>query len=618
LVFETNPEQSNDEIYFENSQSFDIVDGYHMSGNETNDQNQTGTQDAIIDLDFFNCFSFGNGVESYKIKDSLTGASLYLGSRVTAVSQEEFKESHRYAGITYSGVYNSETNLNKLNEFNLSLVNWKDCEKSFGPINVLHGRQTDMLVLQEDKISNVLVGKNLLSDAAGGGAITSIPEVLGTQIARIEEYGISDNPESFVVYGYDSYFTDTKRNVVLNLKGNDLIPISNTGMSNWFRNEFKDRVGFNNIAGYDPYMKEYVLSLSPASKYIDLCYSETSSDYACFACRATPISLCYSDISSDYACLSCNATLISLCYNDVSAYNACSYCNDTPTLTTAAISSLSNSSATSGGSISSDGGSVIITKGVCWNTAGNPDIDDNKVPSGEGTGSFSANITGLSPGIQYHVRAYATNNAGTAYGNEVSFTTLFEISIGNQIWTTKNLDVERYRDGTTIPQITDGAAWRDATYGAWCYQDNNQANGPIYGKIYNWYAVNNIDNGGIAPLGYHVPSDTEWEALRTNLDGESVAGGKMKSTGTELWRPTNVDATNSSGFTGIPGGYRTGASSTPGYFSGTGSRGIFWSTSLNASFNYLANHWALKNTDGTFTKSYFYKNYGASIRLIKD
>jgi len=262
LIFETQPEPSNGEIYYENSQSFDIVDGYHMSGNRDNDQNQTDSQPAIIDLDFFNCFMFNNGVESYKINDALTGVPFYLGSRVTAVSQEDFKEAHRYAGITYSGIYNAETNINKLNEFNLALVNWKDCEKSFGPINVLHARQTDVLVLQEDKVSNVLVGKNLLSDAAGGGAITATPEVLGTQIARIEEYGISSNPESFVVYGYDSYFTDTKRNVVLNLKGEDLIPISNTGMSSWFRNKFKDRVGYQNIGGYDPYMKEYVLSLS--------------------------------------------------------------------------------------------------------------------------------------------------------------------------------------------------------------------------------------------------------------------------------------------------------------------------------------------------------------------
>lgn len=258
LIFETKPEPSNGEIYYENSQSFDIVTGYHNG----NVQNQTSTQPAIIDLDFFNCFSFGNGVESYKINDALTGAPFYLGSRVTAVSQEDFKEAHRYASITYSGIYNAETNLNKLNEFNLALVNWKDCEKSFGPINVLHARKTDILVLQEDKISSVLVGKNILSDAAGGGAVTSNLEVLGTQVSRVEEYGISSNPESFVVYGYDSYFTDTKRNVVLNLRGEELTPISSLGMTNWFRSQFKDRIGYQNIGGYDPYMNEYVLSLN--------------------------------------------------------------------------------------------------------------------------------------------------------------------------------------------------------------------------------------------------------------------------------------------------------------------------------------------------------------------
>jgi hypothetical protein len=262
LIFETQPEPSNGEIYYENSQSFDIAKIGESLYHNGNIQNQDATQPAVIDLEFFNCFTFGNGAESYKIGDSLTGAPFYLGSRVTAVSQEDFKEADRYATITYSGIYNAETNLNKLNEFNLALVNWKDCEKSFGPINVLHARRTDVLVLQEDKISNVLVGKNLLSDAAGGGAVTSNLEVLGTQIARIEEYGISSNPESFIVNGYDSYFTDTKRNAVLNLKGEDLTPISSLGMTNWFRSQFKDRVGYQNIGGYDPYMKEYVLSLN--------------------------------------------------------------------------------------------------------------------------------------------------------------------------------------------------------------------------------------------------------------------------------------------------------------------------------------------------------------------
>lgn len=262
LIFETEPAPSNGEIYFENSQSFDIVDGYHMSGGSANDQNQSSIQDAVIDLNFFNCFAFGNGVESYKINDSLVGVGFYLGSRVTAVSQEDYKRSHRYASITYSGVYNAETNINKLNEFNLALANWKDCEKAFGPINVMHARKTDILVLQEDRISNVLVNKNVITDSIGGGVVTSIPEVLGTQVARSEEFGISSNAESFATYGYDSYFTDTKRNAVINLKGEELINISDLGMSSWFREKFKDRINYQNIGGYDPYMKEYVLSMN--------------------------------------------------------------------------------------------------------------------------------------------------------------------------------------------------------------------------------------------------------------------------------------------------------------------------------------------------------------------
>lgn len=263
IVFETEAADANDETYFEGSESFDIINGYHQ-GNVTN---QSSGIPAVVDLNFFDCFSFGNGVESYKIGDSLTGAPFYLGSRVTAVSQEEFKEAHRYAGITYSGIYNEETNVNKLNEFNLALANFKDCEKSFGPINILHGRKTDVLTLQEDKISYVLAGKNLLSDAAGGGAITSVPEVLGTQISRIEEFGISNDAASFASWGEDIYFTDTKRTSVINLKGgasqsDNLIPISRLGMNGWFRDNFKNKINYQKLGGYDPYLKEYVLSVN--------------------------------------------------------------------------------------------------------------------------------------------------------------------------------------------------------------------------------------------------------------------------------------------------------------------------------------------------------------------
>lgn len=263
MVFETEPAEGDGDIYFEGSASFDIVGGYHH-GNITN---QSSGIPAVVDLNFFDCFTFGNGVESYRIGDSLAGAQFYLGSRVTAVSQEDFKEAHRYASITYSGIYNEETNVNKLNEFNLALANFKDCEKSFGPINILHGRKTDVLTLQEDKISYVLAGKNLLSDAAGGGAITSVPEVLGTQISRIEEFGISNDSASFATWGGDVYFTDSKRTSVINLKGgvsqsDALTPISGLGMNGWFRDEFKDKVNYQKLGGYDPYLKEYVLSLT--------------------------------------------------------------------------------------------------------------------------------------------------------------------------------------------------------------------------------------------------------------------------------------------------------------------------------------------------------------------
>ena len=236
-----------------------------LTASATDNQPQTSTQEGIINLDFFDCFTFGNGVESYKIFDSLTGHSFNLGERTTTVANQEYKEADRFAGITYSGVYNDESNINNLNEFNLSLANFKNLEKSFGSIEILHARETDILVLQEDKISYVLADKNLISDAAAGGAIVSTPTVLGTQIARTEEYGISHNAESFVAYGYNRYFTDAKRGAVLQLKGSSyntdkLSVISEAGMRSWFRDLFNTNFYTQKLGGFDPYMNEYVLS----------------------------------------------------------------------------------------------------------------------------------------------------------------------------------------------------------------------------------------------------------------------------------------------------------------------------------------------------------------------
>ena len=140
-MFETEPQETDGIIYYENEQVFDIVSGSHQ-GNVQN-QSIPGTP-AIVDLNFFNCYAFGNCVESFKIRDELAGMPLTIGTRAHAVANEEYKEARRFADITYSGVYNQETNLNKLNEFNLALVNYKPLDQNFGPIEVMHARISDI------------------------------------------------------------------------------------------------------------------------------------------------------------------------------------------------------------------------------------------------------------------------------------------------------------------------------------------------------------------------------------------------------------------------------------------------------------------------------------------
>ena len=271
IVFETEPDEVDPNLFYDASDMLDIyvdpADGlrYHKSGIGGNEVNQSAGMALKTTLNFANCFTFGNGVESFRITDSPTTKSFQLGERFLAVSNQEFKETDRFAGLTYSGVFSGPSNSNNLNEFNLGLANFKDLETSFGPIQILHSRETDILVLQEDRISYVLSDKNVITDSTGGGAIASVPEVLGTQIARIEEYGISFNPESFTAWGSDIFFSDAKRGSVINLRGlgrqSDQIQIiSQYGMRSWFRDQFADQLQTQKIGGFDPYMNEYVLS----------------------------------------------------------------------------------------------------------------------------------------------------------------------------------------------------------------------------------------------------------------------------------------------------------------------------------------------------------------------
>lgn len=173
---------------------------------------------------------------------------------------------------------------------------------------------------------------------------------------------------------------------------------------------------------------------------------------------------------------------------------------------------------------------------------------------------------------------------------------------------TKNLNVSRYRNGDPIPQVTDVNEWASLTTGAWCYYENNSNYGKVYGKLYNWYAVN--DPRGLAPLGYHVPSDAEWDTLISFLGGMTVAGGKLKAT--TRWTSPNTGASNSSGFSGLPGGFRRFF----GYFNAIGVEGQWWSTtefdSDNAYFRMLG------YTDQFMFRSADFKIGGLSVRCLKD
>lgn len=301
-----------------------------------------------------------------------------------------------------------------------------------------------------------------------------------------------------------------------------------------------------------------------------------------------------------------------------------------PTLTTAVASNITSDSAVSGGTITSNGGSVITARGIVWSTTQNPTITlTTKTTDATSTENFSSTITGLTRNKTYYVRAYATNSLGTAYGNSVSFTTTATTVpstttiIGTQTWLNTNLDVSTYSDGTAIPQVTDPTLWANLTTGAWCYHSNSTANGTTYGKLYNWYAVAGIWNEAsktnlsqrkkLAPTGYHIPSNSEWNILITYLGGESIAGGKLKSIGTTIWTSPNTGATNSSGFYGLPGGYRYSNGSF-GYYIGT--FGTWWSSSesniANASTRILYHNY------GSIGTNIENKASGFSVRCLKD
>lgn len=306
-----------------------------------------------------------------------------------------------------------------------------------------------------------------------------------------------------------------------------------------------------------------------------------------------------------------------------------------PTVSTNEVTEVTQTKATSGGIISSDGGVKITEHGVCWSTSQTPTIADNKTTEGAELGGYTSLITGLLANTTYYVRAYATNNKGTGYGSVRSFKTLDmnkeiivfnpnitygtmtdidgntykTVTIGTQTWMAENLKVTKYNDGTSIPIVSDSAAWSVLTTGAYCNYENEQCSVAIYGRLYNWYAVN---TGKLCPTGWHVPTDTEWTTFINYLGGEDAAGGKLKEIGIAHWQSPNEGATNESGFTALPSGFR----GFNGTFGNIGYSGLWWSAT-----NDDANKAWLRDMfygNSVVNRSNRYKGNGFSVRCVKD
>lgn len=294
------------------------------------------------------------------------------------------------------------------------------------------------------------------------------------------------------------------------------------------------------------------------------------------------------------------------------------------TVTTVEGSAVALTSATTGGTIASDGGAAVTARGVVYGTSPNPTLADNKTTDGAGTGTFVSALTGLKPSTTYFVRAYATTSVGTAYGSQVTINTVAglvdvegnayaSVVIGTQTWMKENLKVSKYRNGDPIPNITTGSIWGSLVTGAFAFYGNDITNDLVYGKLYNWYAA--VDPRGVCPTGWHVPTNDEWIVFSDYLGGEPTAGGKMKSTGAGVWSQPNIGATNQSGFTALPGGFR----STNGdyIFERIGSAGIFWSTTAVSG----ATGWhryLLSESEALLRDGGSFKVNGFSIRCLKD
>ena len=313
-----------------------------------------------------------------------------------------------------------------------------------------------------------------------------------------------------------------------------------------------------------------------------------------------------------------------------------------PTVITADITDIKLHSAVVGGEVTDDGGSAVTARGVVWSAAPDPTIAHHQTNEGGGTGSFTSVMTELESGQVYHVRAYATNDRGTAYGENQKFRTSqgtvtdidgneYEIvRMGAQWWMAENLRVTRYRNGDAIPTNLTAGEWEEADYGAYTIYLHHVISGlssdsevvDAYGKLYNWFTVD--DPRGICPEGWYVPGEPDWGKLETYLVlcCPGRAGGVLKSERTEpashpRWNAGSFfqpnPGTNDFGWSALPGGRAL----FDGRFSGIGTHGNWLSATQVDELHNWSRFLYYGDHDVIYT-NYSYKQNGNSIRCFRN
>ena len=259
-IWETEPKENIDlDIYYEASDCYDI---------------SSHGQSKI--LDWFNCYSFGNGVESDRIRDDFNQVRIGKGAIASSTIDFVYEEEHRKSGLIYSGVYNSTSGVNNLNQFIQAEKITKDLNPTYGSIQKLFSRNTDLITFCEDKVVKVLANKDAIFNADGNPQLIASQNVLGQTVPYVGDYGISQNPESFAKESYRAYFTDKNRGKVLRLSRDGITPISEYGMSKYFKDNLKNQDKI--IGSYDQKKNEYNLTL----KFDTISYDEKVKGWSSF------------------------------------------------------------------------------------------------------------------------------------------------------------------------------------------------------------------------------------------------------------------------------------------------------------------------------------------------